>query len=203
MIHAYDEDCVNNIQDIVGSMFEIAVLFDNLDIDYFGNKFIESEISKYLEINYCKYSLGKSGIELYSEIMDKEPKQIIQPFEATKEYWVGYVLAYIQWYYNKSFKEIINAFPCSELIKKYNPYHEMDIMHMVDFYKQVLDIRSKLKIFREKLNMSQSELANVSNVSIRAIRAYEQGKLDISKASGETLYKLSKALGCKMEDLIL
>ena len=203
MIHAYDEDCVNNIQDIVGSMFEIAVLFDNLDIDYFGNKFIESEISKYLEINYCKYSLGKSGIELYSEIMDKEPKQIIQPFEATKEYWVGYVLAYIQWYYNKPFKEIINAFPCSELIKKYNPYHEMDIMHMVDFYKKVLDIKSKLKIFRDKINMSQAELANVSNVSIRAIRAYEQGKLDISKASGETLYKLSKALGCKMEDLIL
>ncbi len=50
--------------------------------------------------------------------------------------------------------------------------------------------------------LSQTELAGISGVSLRAIKAYEQGKLDISKAQGETLYKLSKTLDCSIEDLI-
>lgn len=31
---------------------------------------------------------------------------------------------------------------------------------------------------------------------------YEQRNKDINKASAETLYKISKVLGCTMEDLI-
>lgn len=54
----------------------------------------------------------------------------------------------------------------------------------------------------KKRNLTQSELAEISGVSLRAIKAYEQGKLDISKAQGETLYKLSKTLDCAIEDLI-
>lgn len=54
----------------------------------------------------------------------------------------------------------------------------------------------------KKRNLTQSELAKISGVSLRAIKAYEQGKLDISKAQGGTLYKLSKALDCAIEDLI-
>lgn len=59
-----------------------------------------------------------------------------------------------------------------------------------------------LKDHRIKKGLSQSQLASASGVSVRMIQYYEQGVKDINKASGETLYKLSKALGCKMEDLI-
>ena len=59
-----------------------------------------------------------------------------------------------------------------------------------------------LKEYRVKTGMSQSKLAEVSGVSVRMIQYYEQGVKDINKASGETLYKLSRALGCKMEDLL-
>lgn len=59
-----------------------------------------------------------------------------------------------------------------------------------------------LKDHRIKRGLSQSQLASASGVSVRMIQYYEQGVKDINKASGETLYKLSKALDCKMEDLI-
>lgn len=59
-----------------------------------------------------------------------------------------------------------------------------------------------LKDHRIKKGLSQSQLASASGVSVRMIQYYEQGVKDINKASGETLYKLSKVLGCKMEDLI-
>lgn len=59
-----------------------------------------------------------------------------------------------------------------------------------------------LKEYRTKADLSQAQLAEISGVSVRMIQYYEQGVKDINKASGETLYKLSRALGCKMEDLL-
>lgn len=59
-----------------------------------------------------------------------------------------------------------------------------------------------LKEYRTKASLTQAQLAEISGVSVRMIQYYEQGVKDINKASGETLYKLSRALGCKMEDLL-
>lgn len=59
-----------------------------------------------------------------------------------------------------------------------------------------------LKEYRAKAGLSQSQLGEASGVNVRMIQYYEQGVKDINKASGETLYKLSQALGCKMEDLM-
>lgn len=59
-----------------------------------------------------------------------------------------------------------------------------------------------LKEYRTKADLTQAQLAEISGVSVRMIQYYEQGVKDINKASGETLYMLSRALGCKMEDLL-
>ena len=59
-----------------------------------------------------------------------------------------------------------------------------------------------LKELRTEKGMSQAQLAAATGVNVRQIQNYEQGKRDINKAAGETLYKLSRALCCKMEDLI-
>lgn len=59
-----------------------------------------------------------------------------------------------------------------------------------------------LKKIRINKGISQSDLANQSGVSLRTIQEYEQGRKSLNKASGETLYKLSKALNCNIEDLL-
>jgi transcriptional regulator with XRE-family HTH domain len=61
---------------------------------------------------------------------------------------------------------------------------------------------SKLKDKRTALGLSQSELAASSGVSLRMIQHYEQGFKDINKAQVGTIVKLSRALGCKVEDLV-
>lgn len=59
-----------------------------------------------------------------------------------------------------------------------------------------------LKELRNRTNLTQKELAEKASVSLRMVQKYEQGEKDLNKAKGITLYKLSKALGCRMEDLI-
>jgi transcriptional regulator with XRE-family HTH domain len=61
---------------------------------------------------------------------------------------------------------------------------------------------SNLKRLREESGLSQNKLAEISGVSIRMIQHYEQGVKDINKAQGITLYKIAKALNCKMDDLL-
>lgn len=61
---------------------------------------------------------------------------------------------------------------------------------------------NKLKKIRVQQGLSQSLLSKKANVSLRALQAYEQDDRDIKKAQAETVYKLAKALNCKMEELI-
>lgn len=59
-----------------------------------------------------------------------------------------------------------------------------------------------LKEIREKRNLSQSELAELSKINLRTLQDYEQGHKDINNAKAITLFKLSKALGCNMESIL-
>ena len=44
--------------------------------------------------------------------------------------------------------------------------------------------------------------AKLSGVSLRSIQMYEQKVNDIDKAQARTVYKLSRVLGCTVEDLL-
>ena len=59
-----------------------------------------------------------------------------------------------------------------------------------------------LKRIRSSYGCTQAELAKRSGVSLRSLQMYEQRNKDINKASVETLYRISKVLGCTIEDLL-
>lgn len=63
-------------------------------------------------------------------------------------------------------------------------------------------LHSKLKDMRRERNLTQRELASLSGINLRMIEYYEQGYKSLNKATGESLLKLSMALGCKVEDLL-
>jgi transcriptional regulator with XRE-family HTH domain len=59
-----------------------------------------------------------------------------------------------------------------------------------------------LKQIRESRGISQTELAEKSGMNLRSIQMYEQKVNDIDKAQSQSLYKLSRVLGCGIEDLL-
>mgnify|MGYP003298267201 CR=1 FL=1 len=61
---------------------------------------------------------------------------------------------------------------------------------------------SNLKIIRTAAGLSQSELSKKADVSIRNIQMYEQRRNDINKAQVDILLRLSKCLGCNINDLL-
>ena len=72
---------------------------------------------------------------------------------------------------------------------------------MEDLYKAA-EGDSKLKRIRENRGLSQTELAEQSGVNLRNILMYEQRVHGTDKAQANVLYKLSRVLGCNVEDLL-
>ncbi len=202
MIHAYNEEYLPTIQSKLASMIELAVLEEQIDIDKFINLFLSSKVCRALETADPILALGKSANELLAIILEKDACEFAESSYASPEYWTGYTLAYAQWYFNKSFAELIAVYPCSKLIDNYFPYHEMDITNSLNLYSARLNLESRLKILRVAKKLSQSQLALLSGIPVRTIKAYEQGKIDICKAQAETLYAIAKVLNCTIEDLM-
>lgn len=61
---------------------------------------------------------------------------------------------------------------------------------------------TNLKRLRKEKYLTANELAEKSGVKVTNIRKYELEERDINKASGITLYQLSKALDCTIEELL-
>lgn len=210
MIHAYQEIYLNSIQSVLGEAFDYAINECNINGKDFINLFLASEISEKIEKGDCTYLVGKSGIELAIEIIQSTTgndafSEANDTFYRTAEYWIGYVIAYYQWYSSRTFSNIFYVFSYPDLKNMYQTLHEADISKFVDIAdKRIKETMSEtnLKHIRKLYGISQSKLAKYSTVSLRSIQMYEQRNKDINKASGETLYNLSKVLGCSMEDLL-
>ena len=125
--------------------------------------------------------------------------------DKSPEYWAGWALAYYQWYSGRSFMEILTAVPLEAIIDLYHPYHEMDIRQFADLMDQKIKTaypQTRLKKRREICGLSQSELANEAGVPLRQIQLFEQRQRDINKTAASTLFRMSKSLRCRMEDLL-
>ena len=61
---------------------------------------------------------------------------------------------------------------------------------------------TKLQEMRQKNNLSQSKLAELSGVKIRMIQQYEINARNIDGAKLETLCDLAAALNCKIYDIL-
>lgn len=59
-----------------------------------------------------------------------------------------------------------------------------------------------LKVLREERGLTRKELAECSGLSLRSIQDYEQGHKNVASMKGESLFKLSVALGCTVEDIL-
>ena len=210
MTHAYQEIYLNKAQAILGDAFDYAINTCGIVGENFVKLFLASTVSRRMENGEPAYLAGKSGIEIVVEIvaetmgkeLNRDPEEHLG---RSREYWIGWAVAYYQWHSGRKYSDIFKAIAFADMQQLYYTLHEADITKFVD----VVDNRIKLvfpdtnlKRIRTAYGLTQGELAEKSGVGKRSIQMYEQRNKDINKASVETVYRLSKALGCAVEDLI-
>ena len=125
--------------------------------------------------------------------------------DKSPEYWAGWALAYYQWYTGRTFIKIYKVVSVQELLNMYDVYHEMDIQKFVDEINERWEAfytDTNLKRIRLISGLSQRELAELSNVSLRQIQLFEQRQRDINHTRAIDVLKLAKILVCKSEELL-
>ena len=210
MIHAYQEIYLSKAQAVLGEAFDYAVNTCNISGENFIKQFIVSSVSKKMENGEPAYLAGKSGIELVKDIVaETTGKDLTEVppdrLDRSVEYWIGWTVAYYQWWSGRKYGAIFKAFTFEELQKMYYPLHEADVSKFADIANErmkKLYPETNLKRIRMAYGCTQADLAKKSDVSLRSIQMYEQRNKDINKANADTLYRISKVLGCSMEDLI-
>lgn len=61
---------------------------------------------------------------------------------------------------------------------------------------------TRLQYRRKAAGLSQSQLADAVQMSVRTLQHLERGSLDINKAAAMTVYKLARVLNCEVRDLL-
>lgn len=212
MIRAYDKTYLSDAMYGMGAMLDYAVNSCSQPLDLFYARFLRSGVDGQIERGNPRYLGGLSGIELALIVADRtgsplpEAKPLIDM--GSPEFWTGWTLAYLQWYFGLSFRALQAAgIGADTLIARYPALHEADLSKAVSLAEKALDAHrlqdNPLKTQRKNARLTQRELAALSGTSLRAIRAYEQSQLSLSNASAESLRNLSHALGCTTEELLM
>lgn len=206
--HAYDPIYLSKSSRAVGNMLHDAVYAFRLNGNDFLRQFIQSGVAEQIENGNPKYIAGKSGLELFLEVMEKTTGEtpstdVIESYDRSDVYWVGWMLTHYQWYSGRSFKNILGTVSYHELLGLYVTLHEADIQKSYE----VMDAHfagseSKLKSVRKQCGITQEELAGISGVSLNTIRAYERKSKDLNKAQAAIVVSLEKALKCDVSDLL-
>ena len=210
MTHAYNESYLNDAKDRLSQFFDYLINDCGMKADWVTALFLSSGYAEQFERGNPAILSGMSGIELARSVVAKTyqnkklPEQELTE-DFSPEYWAGWALAEYQWYSGRRFQDIFDHVKLSEIILMYPVYHEMDISQFLEAMDERCGEKlpeCRLKRLRESRGLSQSELSRLSGVSLRSIQMYEQRVNDIDKAQAQAVYKLSRVIGCEMEDLL-
>ncbi len=210
MIRAYDEMYLEDAMKNFGEAMDYAANCCLIEMDSFLEMFIMSGYAEQFAVGNPKYVSGMSGTELVMDVLTKSGLDIDFPdpqieYDYSPEYWCGWILAYYQWHTGRSFKEINKHITMLEIEKLYPILHEASEMKFVDVVNNMIANKSlptRLQAQRKIMGYSQRELSEKVGVNLRTLQQYETRAKDINKAATVTLLGLSKALGCRVEDLI-
>jgi len=212
-MHAYPETYLNDAMNNLGDMLDYAVNDCGYDAADFFDRFIISGVAGLFEKGSPKYAAGLSGSELASEVIyrtqgERLNQAVSDGIDKSPEYWAGWILAYYQWNSGERFYDLKrDGLDILYVLSLYNPLHEADPSKFVSVADDIIRQNraragSNLQRLRKQLGMTQKELAEAADVSLRMVQLYEQRRQDIRKAEAATLLRLASVLGCEFNDLM-
>lgn len=207
-MHAYDESYLADAKDHLGDLFDYTVNTLGMNLRDAFERFAYSGVGEMFEKGHPLFLAGMSGSDLARRVLEATGRPGPYPkYEFTgysREYWTGWTLAHFQWFSGIRFKDIDRyGLPIEDIIGLYHPLHEADISKFLDIASHRIQLpKNPLKELRKAAGLTQADLARRSEVSLRLIRAYEQGTVSLARAETGTVMKLARALGCQVGRLV-
>ena len=211
MTDGYDKEYMEAGAVCLAEALDYAAGSCQMDLSLFLDMFIASGYAKRFEDDDPAVTLGMSGTELVCRTIEKSGLDLMFPEpvnalgETSLEYWLGYFLAYMEFYSGQSFKNILAAVSLDELaaeipglLRKQAEEREALLTGLLEKTER----KVRLKEIRKECGFSQRELAERSGINLRTLQQYEVRAKDLNKAAASTLRALAGALGCEITDIM-
>ncbi len=209
MTRAYSELYLDDAMLGLGEAIEHAVFACGMDADRFMQLFVSSGFAELFGNGNPRIIGGMGGTELAARTLEKMGFDADAPplgyAPPTPYRWCGWILALYQWASCRSFRDIMSRISVEDLLKMYPALHEASEWKAVETIDRAVrskDVRTNLQSRRIASGMTQKRLSEESGINLRTLQQYETGAKSINRASGEALRALSRALRCRMEDLL-
>ena len=205
--HAYNEAYLPYAMENLAVMMDCGINGCGIAPSLCFSMFLSSGVAGYFEKGNPRYVAGLSGIELAHLVVETAtglaPATNDGSFYLSPEYWAGWVLAYYQWKTGKSFRFIRdNGLDIEKVIAMYHPLHEADLDKFATVADEIIEKSvSPMKKARERIGLTQKELSQLSGVTLRMIRAYEQKSQDVAKANFSTISRLASVLHIDSDEI--
>lgn len=138
---AYDELYLPLAQRVLGDMYDYAVNTLKYKLEEFHNMFIVSGMSHQFELCNPTYVAGMNGCEVAKEVivdcgLIRPDTRDVMYIDKSREYWIGWSLAFYQWKTGHRYSDINKCVPIDELYKMYGTLHEADVMAFVEIMNE-------------------------------------------------------------------
>lgn len=203
-MNAYNKIYLADAMQTAGAMIDCAVNVIGCPAKEFWSRFLSSGIADRFSRGDVTCVAGKSGVELAIQVMKFTGSGISDIggviSMSSPEYWAGWTLAYYQWKSGMSFKQLsrLGLDMCS-VIEMFYPLHEADLSVFCQRADGIVRERTEsmpnwIKRLRKLNGITQEELSEMTGVSLRLIRAYEQKSIDTSNAESRTISNIRRGL---------
>ncbi|MBR5081400.1 MAG: hypothetical protein IKX35_03030 [Bacteroidales bacterium] len=144
MARAYKKTYLKDAMRNLAVMLDCGVNKYGYPLDVFYDLFLSSDVSRQFAQGNPRYLVGLSGAELADMVVMSSGNTISErndgSFNVGPEYWAGWVLAFYQWYSDRSFSYMLNkGLGINEIVNMYHPMHEADLMKFVEVADGIID----------------------------------------------------------------
>ena len=180
---------LNKIKDIFARMFVIGIQ-NKINLYSFSAMLERSEFVSSIEKEEYTELYNEPLENIFYSITDNKIEKDTSYGIYNDAYWVGECYFKLHLTLNKSFAYLFLKLPIEKMLDLYPVYHEMDFSSLVEYFKQIEEDTTILKILCDEKKVSLTEVSRKTGININTLRKYYRSDVALYKAEFQNIAKI-------------
>lgn len=181
---------IRKVKDLFSRLFVLAVQ-NKMNLTAF-TKFLErSELVRKMEKGQYDDYFNKSLEQIFFDITNRKIDRDESFGVYNDAYWCGYSYFELRMRTGKPFVLLFLKLPLTKMMELYSIYHEMDISSLLEFFNQLDQEKTILRLLCEERKCSIPKLSSLTGISKTTLSKYNASDVALYKGSFQTIYRIA------------
>lgn len=177
------------IKDIFARMFVIGIQ-NKINLYSFSSALERSEFVNCIEKDTYSELFNQPLEDIFYSITENKVEKDESYGIYNDAYWAGKCYFDLHTTLNKSFAYLFLKLPIDKMLDLYPVYHEMDFSSLIEYFKQIEEETTILKILCEEKKVTLTEVSKKTGININTLRKYYRSDVSLYKAEFQNIAKI-------------